>query len=93
MRARSCDPGVDLGPIESVESGLQTEELPAGLLRVERCVLEGGADAQAHLPWLGHDVVPGHRGLTFGEGEQGAEQAHSGGLAGAIGAKEPVDLA
>ncbi len=43
---------LDLGLVEAVEAALQPEQLDAGLLRVEGGVLEGDADAQAHLVGL-----------------------------------------
>ena len=61
--------------------------------RVERGLLERGADLAAHLGALVHDVVAGDPCRPRGRGQQRGEHQHGGRLAGAIGAEEAVDLA
>ena len=51
---------------QAVEPALQPQQLGAGLLGVERRLLQGGADAQPHLAGSAGDVVAGHRGPAPG---------------------------
>ena len=51
-RAELLEPGGHVAAAEPVEAALEPEQLGAGLLRVEGGVLEGDADAQAHLVGL-----------------------------------------
>ena len=48
---------VDLATGHAEEPALETQYLPAGLLGIEGGLLEGGADAQAHLFRLADDVL------------------------------------
>ena len=84
---------LDLVAAQAVELTLQTQQLDAGLLRVQRDVLQRHADVQADVLGAPGDVEPGDRGLSPGRREQRAEHLHGGGLAGAVGAEQPVDLA
>ena len=83
---------LDLVAAEAVELTLEAEQLEAGLLGVERDVLQGDADAQPHGLLLRGDVVAGHDGLPAGRREQRAEHLHGGGLPGPVGAEQAVDL-
>ena len=56
------EPPVDLFAGHAEEPALEPEYLPAGLLGVEGGLLEGGADAQAHLLRLADDVLAGDHG-------------------------------
>jgi hypothetical protein len=86
-------PLLDLAASQPVEPALEPQQLLTGLARVEGGLLERHADPQPYLPRLGGDVVAGH-GRPAGRGrQQGAEDADGGGLAGAVGAEEAVDLA
>ena len=71
---------------------MQPQQLDAALLGVEGGVLEGDPDAESDLVGLGDDVVAGDLGPAAGGNQQGAEHAHAGGLAGAVGAEEAEDL-
>ena len=84
---------IGLGVGQAVEPRLHAQQLGAGLLGIESDVLQRDSDAGAHPTRLGGDVVPAHRGSSRGGAEQGAQHAHGGGLAGAVGSEEPVDLA
>ena len=42
---------------------------------------------------VGHDVMAGHTGPAAGRSQQGGEHPHRGGFPGAVGPKEPEDLA
>ena len=67
--------------------------LAAGEDRVERRLLERGADRRAHLGALADDVVAADAGAAAGRGQQRRQHQHGGRLAGAVGAEEAVDLA
>ena len=54
--------GVDLR--QAVEAALQPQHLETGLLRVERGLLQGDADAQSHLVGLGRDVEARNAGAA-----------------------------
>ena len=84
---------VDLPLVQAVEPALESKQLDAGLLGVERGVLQGDADAQPHRFGVVGDVVAGDDGSAAGGGDQGAEHPDHRGLAGAVGAQEAVDLA
>ena len=78
---------------QAVQPTLQIEQLAAGLLAVERGLLQRHTDAQAHLLGVAGDVEPGDAGGAAGGAQQGGEHAHGGALAGAVGPEEAVDLA
>ena len=92
-RLEVVQPPVDLVAVQAVEAALEAQQLAAGLLVVEGGVLQRHADAQAHGVGLGGDVVAGDPGPPAGRQQQRAQHPHGGGLAGAVGAEEAVDLA
>ncbi len=53
---------LDVGLAQPVEATLEAQQLPTGLLGIERGLLEGGADAQADLLGLVDHVVAGDGG-------------------------------
>ncbi len=85
-------PPADLLAPQAVETPLQTEELAAGLLRIERHVLQRDPDAQADRLGIGADVVPGHHRSPGARAKQSTEHPDQGRLAGAVLSEEPVDL-
>ncbi len=72
---------------------LQRQVLAAGQDRVERGLLQRGADRRAHLRALAHDVEAADRGAPARRRQQRREHQHGGRLARAVGAEEAVDLA
>jgi hypothetical protein len=76
-----------------VQGGLELHELLAGHEQVERGLLQRDADPRADGVGLLGDVVAGHAGVAAGGAQQRDEHADRRGLAGAVGAQEPVDLA
>ncbi len=86
-------PGQPLVAPESVEPGLEVEELPARLAVVEGRVLEGHADLEADELGLSGHVVAGHEAAAARRPQQGAEHPDQGRLAGPVRAQESVDLA
>ena len=84
---------VALGLAEAVQGGLQAHVLAAGQQRVERGLLQGGADRGAHLRPFLDDVEAGDAGGAGGGREEGGQHQHRRRLAGAVGAEEAVDLA
>ena len=85
-------PLVRISARQAVQPTLQAQQLGSGLLRVEGRFLQGDTDAEPHLTGLGCHVIAGHPGPAPGRGQQGAQHAHRGRLAGAVGPEEPVDL-
>ena len=67
------------------------EVLPAGEQRVDGGVLGGQADAPADLVGLGADVEAGDGGLALVGLGEGGQDAHGGGLAGAVGPQHGGD--
>ena len=67
--------------------------LAAGEERVERGLLEGGADVRPDLGPVVHDVEAGDAGRAGGRRQQGGQHVDGRGLARAVGAEEAVDLA
>jgi len=90
--AELADAAVRLAPRQPVKQPLKTQQLGAGLTRVERRVLQGHADAQADGSGVVDDVEPGDRGLAAGGREQRAQHPHHRRLAGTVRTEEPVDL-
>ena len=82
-----------LGPRDALQRRLQAQVLAAGEQRVERRLLERGADRGPHLRALADDVVAGHGRRAGRRREEGREHVHRRRLAGAVGAEESVDLA
>ena len=67
--------------------------LAAGEVRVERGLLQRGADRAAHLGALLDDVEAGDASRARGRRQQRRQDEHRRRLAGAVGTEEPVDLA
>ena len=67
--------------------------LAAGEDRVERGLLQRGADRRAHLRALAHDVVAADRRAAARRRQQRRQHQHGRRLAGAVGPEEAVDLA
>ncbi len=82
-----------LAAAHAVQRGLQLHVLGAGQKRVERRLLERGADRRSHRRALLHDVVAGHARRARGGRQQRGEHVDGGGLTGAVGAQEAVHLA
>jgi len=78
---------------QAVEPTLQAQQLGAGLLGVERCVLECDADPEPDLPGLAGNVIAGYQRAAAGRRQEGAEHAYSGGLTRAVRSEEAVDFA
>ena len=87
------DPPIGLGPAEAPEPGGEHQVLPAGQAIVEPGVLGEHARASAHLVALGHRVESGHPGPAVVRRQHAVEQAHGGGLAGAVGSEQGQHLA
>ena len=81
-----------LGLRHAVERALQAHVLAGGQVRVERGLLEGGADRVANGGALLDDVEAGDAGAPRGGREEGGEHVDRGRLAGAVRAEEAVDL-
>ncbi len=69
------------------------EELAPGLPIVERCLLQGHADAQSDGLGMARDVLPCDEGNPTVWSQECAEHPNGRGLSGAIRSQEPVDLA
>jgi hypothetical protein len=82
-----------LGLAEAVEGGLQAHVLAAGQQRVERRLLQRGADRRPHPRPLLDDVEAADPRGAGGGREEGGQHQHRRRLAGAVGAEEAVDLA
>jgi hypothetical protein len=66
--------------------------IAGGQERVQRGLLQRGADRGAHLRPLAQDVVPGHARRARGGREQRGEHQHRRRLARAVRPEKPVDL-
>ena len=77
---------------DPVQRRLELDQLAAGHQQVERGLLQGDADALAHLRRLRRDVVAGDGRASAGRAQQRHEHPHGGRLAGAVGPEEAVDL-
>jgi hypothetical protein len=84
---------IDLVVGEPVQPALEAQQLVARLLGVERRLLERDADVQTHLAGVGGDVVTGDGCAARRGCQEGAEHPDGGGLPGAVGTEEAVDLA
>ena len=82
-----------LGLGQAVQRGLQAHVLARGQERVERGLLQRGADVLAHLRAVRAHLVAGHARRALVGRQQRGEHQHGGGLARAVGAEEAVDLA
>ena len=76
-----------------MQGGLQAHVLAAGEERVERGLLQRGADVLAHLRAVLAHLVARHARRALVGRQQRGEHEHGGGLARAVGAEEAVDLA
>ena len=93
-RSISASPrGAALGLGDALQRGLQLHVLAARQQRVQRGLLQRGADRGAHGGALADDVVARHARRARGGRQQRGEHQDGGGLAGAVGAEEAVDLA
>ena len=78
---------------QAVQRGLEAQVLATRQQRVERGLLEGGADRLAHVRAVADDVVAGNARGARGGRQQRGEHEHGGRLAGAVRAQEAIDLA
>ena len=78
---------------QAVQRGLEAQVLAPGQQRVERGLLERGADRLAHVGALADDVVARHARRARGGRQQRGEHQDGGRLAGAVRPEEAVDLA
>jgi hypothetical protein len=74
-----------------VEAAEHDEVLAAAEHLVHRRVLAEEPDPVAHLRRLAGHVEPGDLGAPAVEPQQGGQDPHGGGLAGAVGAEQPAD--
>ena len=86
------DQSLPLVAADSVERRLQPQVLAARQERVERSLLERGADRGTHLWALLRDVEPGDGRAAAGGREERRQHVDGRRLAGAVRAEEPVDL-
>ena len=77
----------------ALQRRLQTHVIAAREQRVERRLLQRGADRRPHRGTLAQDVVAGHARRARGGRQQRGEHQHRGRLARAVGPEEAVDLA
>ena len=77
---------------ERLQRCLQAKMLTSGQQRVERGLLEGGADRGTHVRALGDDVVARHSCHTRGGRQQRCQHVDGRRLAGAVRSEEAVDL-
>ena len=87
------DAPVDFAFAQAVETALEAQEFAAGLLVVQRGILEGDADAATHLVGLSDGVVSGDGDAAGGGKDEGDQHSDHGGFAGAVGPQEAVDFA
>jgi hypothetical protein len=80
-----------LAPVQVVQVGHEAQVLLAGQQLVDRGELAGDADRRADRVGLVGDVVAGDVGLAAGRADQGGQDLHRGGLAGAVGAEQRED--
>ena len=78
---------------DPVHSGLQTQMLATGQVRVERSFLERRADDLSHGRPFVDDVEASDRRGACGRRQQRGEHVDGRRFAGAVGAEEAVDLA
>ena len=87
------DPWPQLGQAGPVEAPLEHQVLPPGGQLVGAAELAHVADALPHPLGCRGDVEPGHRGAAGVDRQQRREHAQGRGLAGAVRAEQPEDLA
>ena len=78
---------------QRLQARLQPQVLAAGEQRIERGLLQRGADRLAHLRPLLHDVEAADARDAGGRRQQRRQHQHGRRLAGAVRAEEAVDLA
>ncbi len=95
LQAQPLDGGARLpgGVGEAVDAGDELQVLQDRQVLVEREALRHVADVVLDLLALGADVVAERRAAAAVGRQQPAQHAQGGGLAGAVGAEEAVDLA
>ena len=81
-------PRADDGPRQVVEAADHLEVGARGEQAVDGGLLAGEAELRAHGRRVGDDVVAGDRGAALGRAQQRGEDAHGGGLAGAVVAEQ-----
>ena len=84
---------VHAGPGQPVQSALNAQQFPSGLLVVQGRFLQGGPDAQAHILGISHDIETGYRHHPRRGRQQSNEHAYDGGLACPVGAQKAINLA
>ena len=82
-----------IGARDALQRGLQAQVLAAGQQRVERRLLQRGADVHPHLRPLLDDVEAGDARAAGGRRQQRRQHVHGRRLAGAVGPEKSVDLA
>ena len=82
-----------LGLGQAVQRGLKAHVLARGEVVVQRGLLQRRSDVLAHLRAVLAHLVARHPRRARGGRQQGGEHVNRGGLPGAIGAEEAVDLA
>ena len=80
-----------LAAAEVVQAAEQLEVLAPGEELVDGVVLHGQADPAPDLRGFPCDVEAGDLGAAAVRPQQGGEDPHRGGLAGAVGAEQPAD--
>ena len=85
-------PPATLGAGQALQRGLEHQVLAAGEDRVERGLLEGGADHGAHLSALPDDVESTNGRAAARRRQQRREHQHGRRLPGAVRPEETVDL-
>ena len=78
---------------QAVGAAEETQVLEHGQVAVQGKTLGHVADARPGRGRGGAQVEPGHGAVAAGDGQQAAEHAEGGGLAGAVGAEQAEDLA
>jgi hypothetical protein len=84
---------VRLGPVQVVEAASHDQVLPPREVFVDRGGLAGQPDHLPHCGGLADHVQAGHLGVAGVGAQQGGQDPHGGGLAGAVGAEQPQDAA
>ncbi len=84
--------GFTLALGQAMQGALQAHVLAAGEERVERGLLQRGADRAPDIGALADDVEARHAGAAGGRRQQRREHQHGRRLAGSVGAEEAIDL-
>ncbi len=75
-----------------MQGALHPQELAAGHQWIDRRLLQRDADRAAHRVAFADDVVSGYQRAPGRRAQQRGEDAHDGGLAGAVWTQEAVDF-